>query len=229
MPKSGEKPATRLREATALLDSPQITALFEKVRAAALRRRPGRSRTGPPRTGRGTRLATVAIAVLALLTWWCYGGSRSPWMRLTLPGGTRSANVVAGETSLYNGDFFHNESLVALEQLDLLKGNGETLAGKIAVEDPHIGYAVFGNLFTVGLSSPYALWVFNLVLYGLCAWLVMRLTEALFADRTKANLAAALFVLSIAATVHVGDLSPHLLANRLLVPVDSPLAANRAR
>lgn len=217
MPKSGEKPATRLREATALLDSPQITAMFEKVRTAVAPAAPEPSRTGapprqPPRTGRAARFATASIAILALLTWWCYGGSRSPSMRLTLPEGTRAANVIAGETSLYNGDFFLNENLVALKQLDLLKGNGESLAGKITVEDPHVGYAVLGNLFTVGLSAPYALWVFNLLLYGLCTWLVMRLTDALFGDRAKSQLAAALFVLSIAATVHVGDLSPHLLA-----------------
>ncbi|HUE15126.1 MAG TPA: hypothetical protein VMR25_13230 [Planctomycetaceae bacterium] len=211
MPKSGEKPATRLREATALLDSPQITAMFEKVRTAVATPPPEPSPTALPRTGRGSRLAAAGIAVVALLTWWCYGGSASPWMRLTLPGGARSANVVAGETSLYNGDFFHNESLVALRQLDMLKGSGETLAGKIAVADPHIGYAVLGDLFTVGLNSPYALWAFNLVLYGLCALLVARLTNTLFADGAKAQLAAALFVLSIAATVHVGDLSPHLL------------------
>jgi hypothetical protein len=207
MPKTGAKPANRLRETTALLDSPQITAMFEKVRAAVAPPAPQ-----PRRIGQGTQFARVGIAVLVMLTWWCYGGSRSPWMRLTLPGGTHSANAVTGQTSLYNGDFYHNENLVALEQLDLLKGNGATLDRKIAGDDPHIGYAVFGNLFTVGLSSPYALWVFNLVLYGLCAWLVSRLTDTLFGDRTKSLLAAALFVSSIAATAHVGDLSPHLLA-----------------
>jgi len=133
-------------------------------------------------------------------------------MRLTLPGGTQSANTVAGQTVLYNGDFYHSESLVALEQLDLLKGNRATFGRKIVGDDPHIGYAVLGNLFTVGLSSIYGLWVFNLVLYGLCTWLVARLTDALFDDRTKSLFAAALFVPSIAATMHIGDLSPHLLA-----------------
>jgi hypothetical protein len=207
MSKPGAPPANRLRESTALLDSPQITAMFEKVRAAVAPAAPE-----PPRIGRETQLARAGIAILVVLTWWCCGGSRSPWMRLTLPGGTQSANTVAGQTVLYNGDFYHNESLVALEQLDLLKGNRATFGPRIAGDDPHIGYAVLGNLFTVGLSSYYGLWVFNLVLYGLCTWLVARLTDALFDDRTKSLFAAALFVPSIAATMHVGDLSPHLLA-----------------
>ena len=68
------------------------------------------------------------------------------------------------------------------------------------------------NLFTVGLNSPYALRVFNLVLFALCVWLVKRLTDRLFEDRAKSQLATALFALSIAATAHVGDLSPNFLA-----------------
>ncbi len=58
------------------------------------------------------------------------------------------------------------------------------------------------------MPSGYSTWS----CMALCAWLVKRLTDRLFADRTKSQLAAALFVLSIAATAHVGDLSPHLLA-----------------
>ncbi len=133
-------------------------------------------------------------------------------MRLTLPGGTRAESIVAGDKSLYNGDFFQDGNLVALKQLDLLKGNSETLTAKTAIGDQPIGYAILGNLFTVGLSSPYALWALNLALYALCAWLVARLTGVLFGDPIKSKLAAALFVLSIAATVHVGELNPHLLA-----------------
>ena len=33
MPKTSGRPVNRLREATALLDSPQISAMFDKVRA----------------------------------------------------------------------------------------------------------------------------------------------------------------------------------------------------
>jgi hypothetical protein len=212
LPKTGEKPANRLREATALLDSPQISAMFEKVRATVAPPPPEPPPVEPPRIDRRPRYATAGLVVLVLATWWCYGPSRSPAMRLTLPGGARSGSIVAGEQSLYNGDFFQNENLVALKQLDLLKGNGDSPTEKIAVGDQPIGYAVLSNLFTVGLSSPYALWGLNLAAYALCAWLVARLTGALFDDPIKSKLAAALFVLSIAATVHVGELNPHLLA-----------------
>ena len=153
-----------------------------------------------------------AIAVLILVTWWTYGGVRSPATRLALPGGAQSANVVAGRMSLYNGDFFPNDQLVPLKQLDLLKGNVEALAGKTAIGDAHLAYAMLGNLLTAGFSAPYALWVLNLVLFTVCAGLVSQLTGTLFGDRAKSQLAAGLFVLSIAATVHVGDLSPNLLA-----------------
>lgn len=217
MPKTGEKPANRLREATALLDSPQITAMFEKVRTAVepqASEPPGTQPQGasPSPAGRTIRFARLGIAVAILATWWSSGGVSSASLRLTLPGGVRSDNVVTGQTSLYNGDFFHNHNLPALGQLDLLKGNRDTLGAITTVDDPHIGYASLGNLFTVGLSSPYALWALNLALYALCAWLVARLTERLFGDRTKSTLAAGLFVLSISATLHVGDLSPLLLA-----------------
>jgi hypothetical protein len=220
MPKSGEKPANRLREVTALLDSPEISALFDKVRTAVEPPPPEMPPADPPlakplQKKGGVRLATPAIAVLVLLVWCCYGGTRSPWMRLTLPGGVHSANVVAGDTSLYNGDFFSNESLAALRQLDLFKGTETNLRGPIALADPHVGYAVLSNLFTVGLNSPYALRVFNLVLFALCVWLVKRLTDRLFEDRAKSQLATALFALSIAATAHVGDLSPNFLAMAL--------------
>ncbi len=213
LPKSSEKPANRLREVTALLDSPEISALFDKVRTAV---EPPPLETAPTEPSLaskkgGVRLATPAMAVLVLCVWCCYGGARSPWMRLTLPGGAHSANVVAGDTSLYNGDFFANESLTALRQLDLFKGSEKNLRGPIALADPHVGYAVLSNLFTVGLNSPYALRVFNLVLFALCAWLVKRLTDRLFEDRAKSQLATALFVLSIAATAHAGDLSPNFL------------------
>ena len=131
MPKSGEKPANRLREVTALLDSPEISALFDKVRTAVEPPPPEVAPTEPPLASKkgGIRLATPAIAVLVLCVWCCYGGARSPWMRLTLPGGAHSANVVAGDTSLYNGDFFANESLTALRQLDLFKGTREESEG----------------------------------------------------------------------------------------------------
>jgi hypothetical protein len=213
MPKPGAPPVNRLRESTALLDSPQISAMFDKVRAAVAPPVIEPPRVESPRIERKTtQFAPVTIAILVLLTWWCCGSSRSPSMRLTLPGGTHAANTIAGQTVLYNGDFCPNESLVALEHLDLLKGIRATFGRKLAGDDPHIGYAVLGNLFTVGLSSIYGLWFFNLVLYGFCTWLVATLTDELFNDRTKSLFAAALFVPSIAATMHVGDLSPHLLA-----------------
>jgi hypothetical protein len=215
MPKGGEKPANRLREVTALLDSPQISALFDKVRTAV---EPPPTEAAfsppvePPQTGRGSRLATAATALVVLFSWCCYGGTNSPWMQIPLPGGTHSTNVVAGDTCLYNGDFFPTESLVPLRQLDLLKGTQESASGSVALDDPHMGYAVLGNLFTAGLNPPYALRALNLVLIGICVWIVKRLTERLFEDRIKSQLAAALFALSIAATAHVGDLSPHVLA-----------------
>ncbi len=131
MPKSGEKPANRLREVTALLDSPEISALFDKVRTAVEPPPPEVTPTEPPlaRKKGGVRLATPAIAVLVLLVWCCYGGTRSPWMRLTLPGGVHSANEVAGDTSLYNGDFFSNESLAALRSTRPLQRHREESDG----------------------------------------------------------------------------------------------------
>lgn len=221
-PKSAERPANRLREAAALLDSPEISALFEKVRLT-VEKPPAepppieQPEAEPPRTRRASRLTTAALALVVVVTWWCYGPSGSPAMRLTLPGGVRAETVVAGETNLYNGDFFGNENLATLEQLDLLKGGHNPPATNLTAANPSlsvqpIGYAALGNPFTVGLNAPYALWVFNLAVYALCAWHVARLAQTLFGDRDTSKLAAALYVLSIAATVQVGQLGPQLLA-----------------
>jgi hypothetical protein len=218
MPKAADRPANRLREATALLDSPQISAMFDKVRATVAPPPEPPPQLQPPaleptQTARSPRLAAAGIVLVMLATASCYGPGRTPTLRLSLPGGARADSVVAGDMHLYNGDFFSNQDLATLNQLDLLKATA-TRPPTVAMfsEIEHIGYAALGNLFTVGLNAPYALWVFNLAIYAFCAWQVARLTQTLFGDRVKSQLAAALYVLSIAATVQVGQLSPQLLS-----------------
>src|SRR5690606_4456065 len=99
----------------------------------------------------------------------------------------------------------------ALQHLDLIKGNYASFAQRIGFCDRRILYAVLGNIGTVVVNSVYALWAVNLCCYIACAWIVGSTAMVLFRDRGKAFLAAALFVLSIAATVHIGDISPHFL------------------
>jgi hypothetical protein len=216
MPKVTDRPANRLREATALLDSPQISAMFDKVRATvapAPEPPPQLPVLEPPKTGRNPQLATAVIVLVMLATAWCYGPARTPTLRLTLPGGAQADTVVAGNMHLYNGDFVRDRDLAALSQLDLLKAtNMRQPAAVMPLDVGHIGYAALGNLFTVGLNAPYALWAFNLAIYGCCVWQVARLTQTLFGDRAKTQLAAALYVLSIGATVQVGQLNPQLLS-----------------
>ncbi len=218
MPKVADRPANRLREATALLDSPQISAMFDKVRATVAPPpetppQPEPPALETPKTARSPRLANAAIVLVMLATAWCYGPGRTPTLRLSLPGGARADAVVAGDMHLYNGDFVRDQDLAALNQVDLLKATNTRPPAVAMVPDvEHIGYPALGNLFTVGLNAPYALWVFNLVIYAFCAWQVARLTQTLFGDRAKSQLAAALYVLSIAATVQVGQLSPGLLS-----------------
>src|SRR5580658_1608920 len=120
MPKVADRPVNRLREATALLDSPQISALFDKVRATVnTSPEPPPEETpdepqavAPPRAGiattGGPRFAAAAIGLVILATAWIYGPAHPPTFRLTLPGGARADAVIAGDTHLYNGDFFAN-------------------------------------------------------------------------------------------------------------------------
>jgi hypothetical protein len=216
MPKAAGRPVNRLREATALLDSPQISAMFDKVRAtvtAPPEQQPAEPPAAAPiATTRSPRFAAAGIGLVILATAGIYGPGQTPTFRTTLPGGVQADAVIAGDMHLYNGDFFGNQDLTALSQLDLLKAkNNHRPAAASAQNAEHIGYAALGNLFTVGLNAPYALWLLNLAAYAFCAWQVARLTQTLFDDAAKAKLAAALYVLSIAATVQVGQLSPQLL------------------
>ena len=150
---------------------------------------------------------------MILATAWIYGPAQTPTFRTTLPGGAQADTVIAGEMHLYNGDFFGNQDLAALNQLDLLKEtNNQRPATTLPQDAEHIGYAALGNLLTVGLNAPYALWLLNLAAYAFCAWQVARLTQTLFGDAAKSKLAAALYVLSVAVTVQVGQLGPQLLA-----------------
>ncbi|MGE3317218.1 MAG: hypothetical protein AB7O26_19035, partial [Planctomycetaceae bacterium] len=159
------------------------------------------------------RLVTQAVLFLALVAiWFTYTGGRSPWIELNLPGGVHGGNPASGYTSLYNGDFYHKENFYALQHIDLIKGNDASFQDRIGFCDRRMLYAVAGNVLTLLFSSYHALRLVNLVMFLLCAEFVRRMTELLFGDPDKGILAAALFVFSTMATVHVGDVSPHFVA-----------------
>jgi hypothetical protein len=197
-------PAKRKAQALALLESPQISALFEKVRLAS----------DPPREPAPRKKnplpAAIGIGILCTLAWWCFGGLRSGALRATLPGGSHAANSASGDTCLYRGDFYPNSGIQTLRQLHILKTGANDVAGP-GLASRGIAFAVLANWFTVAFDSYYAPLAFNLVLCWICAWLVARTTGVLFRDRTKSVLAATCFSLSIVATSSVGEIGPRLL------------------
>lgn len=144
--------------------------------------------------------------------WLVYTGGRSPWIELNLPGGIHGSNPASGYTSLYNGDFYHKENFYALQHIDLIKGNYDSFRDRIGFCDRRMFYGVTGNILTLVFSSYAALRLINLAMFVLCARLVRRMTEELFGEPAKGHFAAALFVFSTMATVHVGDVSPHFVA-----------------
>jgi hypothetical protein len=197
-------PAKRKAEALALLQSPQISALFEKVRLA----------TGPPVEPTPRRSnplpAAIGIGLLCAVAWWCFGGLRSGALRATLPGGSHAANSAIGDTCLYRGDFYPSSGIPVLRELEVIKSGTNSATGP-ALAPRGFAFAVFCNFFTIGLDAYYAPVAFNLVLCWLCAWFVARMTGALFRDRTKSIFAATCFCLSIVATSCVGEISPRML------------------
>ena len=108
-------PAKRKAQALALLESPQISALFEKVRLASDPPREPSPRKKSPLP------AAIGIGILCTLAWWCFGGLRSGALRATLPGGSHAANSAVGDTCLYRGDFYPNSGIQTLRQLQILK------------------------------------------------------------------------------------------------------------
>jgi hypothetical protein len=196
-------PAKRKAEALALLESPQISALFDKVRLAS-----GPPVEPPPRKPNPLP-AVFFIGFLCALAWWTCGGLRSGALRATLPSGD-AANAVIGDTCLYRGDFFPSAGIQTLRQLEFLKtaSNADT---EVLPAVRGIAFAMLANWFTVAFDAYYAPVALNLVLCCLGAWLVMRTTSLLFADRNKALLAATCFSLSIVLTASVGEFGPRLL------------------
>jgi hypothetical protein len=223
-------PAKRKAEALALLESPQISALFDKVRLAS-----GPPIEPPPRKPNPLP-AVLFIGLLCAVAWWTCGGLRSGALRATLPSGD-AANAAIGDTCLYRGDFFPAAGIQTLRQLEVLKtaAHGDT-ADAPAVRG--VAFAVLANWFTVAFDAYYAPLALNLILCCLGAWLVMRTTSLLFADRNKALLAATCFSLSIVVTASVGEFGPRLLGiccfylwTLLLVGMDvedTPLGGRRA-
>jgi hypothetical protein len=197
-------PAKRKAQALALLESPQISALFERVRLASDPPQEPSPRKKSPLP------AAIGIGILCTLAWWCFGGLRSGALRSTLPGGSHAANPAIGDTCLYRGDFYPNSGIQTLRQLHILKTGVNGVAGP-GLAARGIAFPVLANWFTVALDSYYAPLAFNLVLCWLCAWLVARTTGVLFRDRAKSLLAATCFSLSIVATSSVGEIGPRLL------------------
>ncbi|HEV8068409.1 MAG TPA: hypothetical protein VGP76_11785 [Planctomycetaceae bacterium] len=197
-------PAKRKAQVLALLESPQISALFERVRLASdPPREPAPRKKSPLPTA-------IGIGILCTLAWWCFGGLRSGALRATLPGGSHAANPAIGDTCLYRGDFYPNAGLQTLRQLHILKTGATDVAGP-GLTSRGVAFPVFANWFTVALDSYYAPLALNLVLCWLCAWFVARTTGVLFGDRAKSLLAAICFSLSIIATSFVGEVGPRLL------------------
>jgi hypothetical protein len=197
-------PAKRKAQALALLESPQISALFEKVRLAS-------DPTPEPSLRKKSPLpAAIGIGILCTLAWWCFGGLRSGALRATLPGGSQAANSAIGDACLYRGDFYPNSGIETLRQLHILKTGVNDVAGP-GLASRGIAFAVLANWFTVAFDSYYAPLALNLVLCWMCAWLVARTTGVLFGDRAKSLFAATCFSLSIVATSSVGESGPRLL------------------
>ncbi len=201
---TGLTPAKRKAEALALLESPQISALFDKVRLAS---HPAIEQVPPPRRPNPLP-AAIWIGLLCTAAWWCFGGLRSGRSARPCPWGTRpirrSATVVsiAAISTRVAG-------IQTLRQIEALK-NGTNAPGT-SLASSGIAYAVLANWFTVALDAYYAPLAFNLMLCWLCAWLVMRTTGVLFQDRTKSVFAATCFSLSIVATASVGEIGPRML------------------
>ncbi|HEV8002985.1 MAG TPA: hypothetical protein VGP63_24075 [Planctomycetaceae bacterium] len=197
-------PARRKAEALALLESPQISALFEKVRLTG-------EPPAEPAPRRSSPLpAAIGIGLLCAVTWWCFGGLRSGALRASLPGGCHAANSVIGDTCLYRGDFYPSSGVHWLRQLEALKDSSNGTGGT-ALAARGIVFAVFANSFTAAFDSYYAPLAFNLVLCWLCAWFVARTTGVLFRDRAKLIFAAICFSVSIVATSSAGEIGPRLL------------------
>ena len=201
---TGLTPAKRRAEALGLLESPQISALFDKVRLAS---DPPVESPSPPRRPNPLP-AAIWIGLLCTAAWWCFGGLRSGALRASLPLG-HAANSAVGDSCLYRGDFYPSSGIQTLRQIDALKNGASDPATALASRG--IAYAVLANWFTVGLDAYYAPLALNLVLCWVCAWLVMRATGALFQDRTKSVFAATCFSLSIVATASVGEIGPRML------------------
>src|SRR5580704_8319548 len=197
-------PAKRKSEALTLLDSPQISALFEKARLAV------DVPVEPAAARRPSQLPSViGIGLLCAISWWCFAGLRSGVLRSTLPGGSHAASPAIGDTCLYRGDFFPSAGTQTLRQLNAIKGNadGGTASGLVA---RGTAFVVLCNWFTSACDSYFAPLALNLALCWLCAWILSRATTVLFHDRAKAAVAATCFSLSIVATFSVGDFGPRL-------------------
>jgi hypothetical protein len=197
-------PAKRSADARALLDSPHISALFEKVRLASepFEELPPRRPSPIP--------AVIGIGLLCTVVWWSCCGLRSPSLRATLPGGSHAGNPAIGDTCLYYGDFYPTSGVEPLRQLEVIK-SGVNLVGEPGLAARGIAFPIFANLFTVAFDSYYASIALNLVLCWLCAAVVGRTSGILFRDRTKSTCAATCFCLSIVATSAVGEMGPRLL------------------
>ncbi len=70
---TGLTPAKRKAQALALLESPQISALFDKVRFAS---GPPVDSPPPPPPRANPLPAAIWIGLLCTATWWCFGGLR---------------------------------------------------------------------------------------------------------------------------------------------------------
>ena len=197
-------PTKRKSEARTLLDSPQISALFNKVRLAT------DAPIEPPPSRKNPLPAAIGIGLLCAIAWWCFGGLRSGVVRATLPGGSQAANPAIGETCLYRGDFYPSSGVETLQQLQVIKTGTNGVAGS-PLAARGIAYAILANWFTVAFDAYYAPLALNLALCWLCAWLVARVTGVLFRDRVKSIFAATCFSLSIVTTSFVGAVGPQLL------------------